>query len=65
MIQAVRQVKLLVQVVLPKSSFLVCSAWRYAKTCRNPLINGKAKRKRWRFLRGFFLKNTTCPLISG
>ncbi|PEF38592.1 hypothetical protein CON72_11975 [Bacillus wiedmannii] len=25
---------MLVQVVLPKSSFLVCSAWRHAQTCR-------------------------------
>ncbi|PGT10910.1 hypothetical protein COC96_26485 [Bacillus cereus] len=32
--KAVRQVQLLVQVVLPKSSFLVCSAWRHAHTCR-------------------------------
>ncbi|PFD96789.1 hypothetical protein COE15_20870 [Bacillus cereus] len=40
---------MLVQVVLPKFSFLVCSAWRHAYTCRKKFCKNGAKRKRWRF----------------
>ncbi|PGA95751.1 hypothetical protein COL93_24580, partial [Bacillus toyonensis] len=45
-IEAVRQVQLLIQVVLPKSLFLVCSAWRDMPI---PAEFHKAMETEWRF----------------
>ncbi|PFT95221.1 hypothetical protein COK81_11770 [Bacillus thuringiensis] len=52
---------MLVQVVLLKSLFLVCSAWRKLKTCRKKFCKEGATRTGWRFWSVLFSKILPVP----